>query len=92
MVNLNLYAFSPFHPRDVTESATPAVSFTLEVTNPSEEESVDVSFMLNLPFGYNEDTVRKGGLYSNVFFYYYYFSAKADFLPSFRKSTRSVVL
>ena len=70
MVNLNLYAFSPFHPHDVKESATPAVSFTLEVTNPSEDESVDVSFMLNLPFGYNEDTVRKGGLYSNVFFFF----------------------
>ena len=61
MVDLNLYAFSPFHPRDATESATPAVSFTLEVRNPSEEEAIDVSFMLNLPFGYNEDTVRKGG-------------------------------
>ena len=60
-VNMNLYAFSPFHPRDATESATPAVSFSLEVNNPSESEEIEVSFMLNIPFGYNEDTVRKGG-------------------------------
>ena len=58
---MKLYAFSPFHPRDIKASATPATTFTLEVTNPSETDDVDVSFMLNLPFGYNEDTVRKGG-------------------------------
>lgn len=60
---MSLYAYSPFHPRDEALSATPATAFSLLLKNPSKSDQLDVSFMMNLPFGYNEDTIRKGGNY-----------------------------
>lgn len=66
-VDLNLYAYSAFHPRGPKESATPAVIFSLDVTNPSNEE-IDVSFMMNLPFGYNDDTIRRGNNFAEIAF------------------------
>lgn len=41
--------------------------FSLDVTNPSNEE-IDVSFMMNLPFGYNDDTIRRGNNFAEIAF------------------------
>ncbi|XP_065653158.1 uncharacterized protein LOC136071792 [Hydra vulgaris] len=66
-VKLNLYAFSTFHPRNPKKAATPSVAFVLHITNPHSEE-VDISFMINLPFGYHEDTIRRGNNFAEVAF------------------------
>ena len=66
-MKLNLYAFSAFHPRNPKKAATPSVAFVLHITNPYSEE-IDVSFMMNLPFGYHEDTIRRGNNFAEVAF------------------------
>ena len=66
-VELDLYAYSAFHPRSPKQSATPAVAFSLDITNPTSEE-MDVSLFLNLPFGYNDDTIRRGNNFAEVAF------------------------
>lgn len=66
-LKMNMYAYSTFHPRQPKESATPAVAFSLSVTNPSNEE-MDVSFMMTIPFGFNDDTIRRGNNFAEVAF------------------------
>ena len=43
----------------------PAVTFSLDIDNPTNND-VSVSFMLNTPLGYNDDTIRRGGNYAEV--------------------------
>ena len=64
-VDLNLYAYSTFHPRYPAKSTTPAVAFSLDINNPS-SETLSVSFMMNLPFGYNDDTIRRGNNFAEI--------------------------
>ena len=64
---MNLYAYATFHPRQPKEAATPAVAFSLSVTNTGSEE-MDVSFMLTMPFGFNDDTIRRGNNFAEVAF------------------------
>ena len=64
---MSLYAYSSFKPRDPRASAVPSVAFSLDIENPSDEDAY-VSFMLNLPLGYNDDTIRRGGNYAEVAF------------------------
>jgi len=65
---MDLYAYSTFHPRDPFNSAVPAVTFTLNLENTNQFEPADVSFMLNLPLGYQEDTIRVGDNYGEAVF------------------------
>ena len=64
-IKMSLYAHSSMKPRDPIASSVPAVTFSLDIENPTDED-VAVSFMLNLPLGYNDDTIRRGGNYAEV--------------------------
>ncbi len=66
-MKMSLYAYSSFKPRDPRASAVPAVTFSLDIENPTNEDA-EVSFMLNLPLGFNDDTIRRGGNYAEVAF------------------------
>jgi len=56
-VELSVYGFSVFKPGDLNRSVTPAIMFSLNAFNPTEETQL-VSFMLSLPFSNEPDTVR----------------------------------
>lgn len=60
-MKLDLFAHSAIYPRDSVASATPAITFTLHVKNPT-KETTHVSFMLNLPLGIQKDTARFGNV------------------------------
>ncbi len=64
---MTLYAYSSFKPRDPRASTVPAVAFSLDIENPTNED-IDASFMFNLPLGFNDDTIRRGGNYAEVAF------------------------
>lgn len=65
---MDLFAFPSFHPRNPYDSAVPAVTFTLNLENKDSFEPANVSFMLNLPLGYQEDTIRTGDNYGEAVF------------------------
>ena len=66
-IRMSMYAYSTFHPRNAKASATPAVAFSLDISNPTNED-LKVSYMFNLPFGYQDDTIRRGGNFAEVAF------------------------
>lgn len=68
MVGMDLYAYPAFHPRNPYTSAVPAVAFTIGLTNKEKKEPVKASFLLNLPLGYQDDTIRMGDNYGEVVF------------------------
>ncbi|XP_032237936.2 uncharacterized protein LOC5512607 isoform X1 [Nematostella vectensis] len=57
-VKLELFAHGILRARDSENSTIPAVVFTLRVRNPT-ADSVNVSLLLNLPLGEQQDTERK---------------------------------
>ncbi|XP_068694647.1 uncharacterized protein [Montipora foliosa] len=63
-LELDLFAISPLKPRDSKSSTTPAVAFSLRIKNPT-ENTVQVSFLLNLPLGIQPDTQRLGKPYAS---------------------------
>lgn len=65
---MDLYAYPASHIRNPYASAVPAVAFTIGLTNKDEKEPVTASFLLNLPLGYQDDTIRMGDNYGEVVF------------------------
>ena len=63
-LELDLFAISPLKPRDSKSSTTPAVAFSLRIKNPT-KNTVQVSFLLNLPLGIQPDTQRLGKPYAS---------------------------
>ena len=49
-ISFDLYAFGTLHTRKTTASLVPAVTFTLNIQNPT-DTTVDISFLFNLPLG-----------------------------------------
>ena len=49
-ISIDLYAFGTLHTRDTAASFVPAVTFTLNIQNPT-DTNVDISFLFNLPLG-----------------------------------------
>ena len=47
-ITMDLYAFGTLHARKTAASFVPAVTFTLNIKNPT-KTAVDISFLLNLP-------------------------------------------
>eukprot|EP01087_Luapelamoeba_hula_P006034 TRINITY_DN16187_c0_g1_i1.p1 TRINITY_DN16187_c0_g1~~TRINITY_DN16187_c0_g1_i1.p1 ORF type:complete len:1054 (-),score=97.01 TRINITY_DN16187_c0_g1_i1:147-3308(-) len=56
-VEMAVFGYSVFKPGDLNRSVTPAIAFTLNAYNPSNEVQ-DVSLMLSLPFSNEPDTIR----------------------------------
>lgn len=65
---MDLYAYPSFHPRDPYNSAVPAVAFTIGLKNKDKKEPITASFLINLPLGYQDDTIRMGDNYGEVVF------------------------
>ncbi|KAK6180933.1 hypothetical protein SNE40_008897 [Patella caerulea] len=56
--NVSLTAMSTYFVNDMNSSATPAISFIFSATNPSKTDTIEASFMFNLPFGLEKNTDR----------------------------------
>ncbi|KAK3748066.1 hypothetical protein QZH41_014759 [Actinostola sp. cb2023] len=67
-LKMDLYAYSSFQQRNPYHSAIPSVAFTLSLENQDQHEPMNVSFLLNLPLGYQDDTIRIGDNFGEVVF------------------------
>ena len=56
---LDIFAYSTFRPTDLNASSAPALALTLVASNPT-AESINVSFLLSLPFAALNDCQRIG--------------------------------
>ena len=63
--SMSVYAHGEINPWNATESMTPAVAFTLAVENPSEIDTMDVSFLLSLPLAIQPATGRLDTIYGH---------------------------